>query len=562
MKLLGHLPVLLARNPERVLTICFGTGMTFGATALHPEVEQSQCAELSATVLEAAPLFAEANGDVLTRPNARVRIGDGRQVLLASAQRFDVITAEPPPPRQAGTYQLYSREFYALARERLAEDGIVAQWLPLHDQSELEVRMSVRSFVDVFPNAQLWLPHAAEGILIGSPSPIVLDTARFAERWATPAVAESLASIGFTSPATLLKTFVMDGEALARYAAGAPAITDDRPLTDFWLDLPPFMKSADIGALLAYQKPITALGLADVNARPVEELREGHRAYLEGVIHNVRERVFEAHVAAPDDRFYAETLSIAPWQRANLEAALAARPDDVKLHLDLARVELNAHDFDAAVATLRKVTAGAPQLAIGWFNLGWTLEQADRLDEAREAYGQAIELDGRMRLQIEPRLAVLEAAKRLVDPAADAAVLAAAATTFGGGGRLDLALAALRRATDEDPGDGVARTALVKLLVDTGRHDEAELVLEGAAAPPSAALVLEGARNDLALGRFEKALAALPADSSAPEACWVRAQALRELGRGGDAKAALECAAKSRAPGEVEALAAALSHVP
>ena len=48
---LGHLPMLLNRNPKDVLVVGMGSGMTAGATAVHPGVEQVTLVEIEAQVL-------------------------------------------------------------------------------------------------------------------------------------------------------------------------------------------------------------------------------------------------------------------------------------------------------------------------------------------------------------------------------------------------------------------------------------------------------------------------------------------------------------------------------
>ena len=413
MKLLGHLPVLLHPEPESVLTICFGTGMTFGATALHPEVKRSMCAELSKTVLGVAEHFGEANGDVLDRSNTRAVVGDGRQVLLSSPGRFDVITAEPPPPRDAGTYQLYSREFYRVARQRLNPGGLVAQWLPLHDQSELEVRMLARTFLDEFPHAVLFLPVATEGILIGSPDPIDVDPADLAERMGRPAVREDLAAIGIPDAASLLATFLMDARDLHRYSRLAPPLIDDRPLSDFFLDLPPAMGTTEVEWLLAYRSDVQRRWLLTpgegfLEVPRLSERLAAHRAYLRGIVFNRRAQVLLAVQRAPDNTFYRDTVSLSRDQRAALEEQIEREPTSPALRFTYARVLLSAGEHDRAVAELEAVRDGMPT-AFAWFNLGYGLEQAGRLDEARAAYGKAEELDPGIRPVTGPQLAALDA---------------------------------------------------------------------------------------------------------------------------------------------------------
>jgi spermidine synthase len=64
-------------------------------------------------------------------PGARVVIDDARRYLERTAQRFDVITIDPPPPVEAAASSLlYSQEFYRLVQRRLRPGGILQQWLP------------------------------------------------------------------------------------------------------------------------------------------------------------------------------------------------------------------------------------------------------------------------------------------------------------------------------------------------------------------------------------------------------------------------------------------------
>ena len=42
-----------------------------------------------------------------------------------------MITGEPPPPLTPGTVNLYTREYFQLIYDRLAEGGIATYWLPI-----------------------------------------------------------------------------------------------------------------------------------------------------------------------------------------------------------------------------------------------------------------------------------------------------------------------------------------------------------------------------------------------------------------------------------------------
>ena len=128
MRLQALLPLIVhAGEPRSALVIGYGTGITAGALSRYPGLDRRVVAELLPGVLHAAPLFKGSYG-ASTDPGLDIRLKDGRRELLGSAERYDLITLEPPPPSAAGVVNLYSQDFYSLAAARLNPQGIVAQW--------------------------------------------------------------------------------------------------------------------------------------------------------------------------------------------------------------------------------------------------------------------------------------------------------------------------------------------------------------------------------------------------------------------------------------------------
>ncbi|CAG9228696.1 Spermidine synthase [Paraburkholderia tropica] len=233
MRLQALLPLLIDRQtPRSALVIGLGTGITGGALLAYPGLEQRVIAELLPAVVRAAPRFA-GNFDVTRDPRVQIHTRDGRRELLSSAQRYDLITLEPPPPSAAGVANLYSTDFYALAAARLQPGGLVAQWLPLATQNEDDTRALIRSFTQVFPYATLWTTELHETLLIGSMQPIELNVPRIRARFENPSVSEALRAVGIASPAALLATYVTDRAGLEYYAADARPVTDDRPRIEY-----------------------------------------------------------------------------------------------------------------------------------------------------------------------------------------------------------------------------------------------------------------------------------------------------------------------------------------
>ncbi|MGY6273123.1 fused MFS/spermidine synthase [Achromobacter denitrificans] len=229
MRLQALLPLIVHNGePRSALVVGYGTGITAGALSQFPGLEKRAVAELLPAVLRAAPRFQGAF-QAATDPGLDKRLRDGRRELQGGAERWDLITLEPPPPSAAGVVNLYSRDFYRLAASRLAPRGIVAQWLPLPTQNEEDTRALVASFIDVFPHAQLWTSELHEMLLVGSLQPLELDAARIQARYARPDTAAALQAVGIPSAGALLATWVTDRAGLARFAGDTPAVTDDRP---------------------------------------------------------------------------------------------------------------------------------------------------------------------------------------------------------------------------------------------------------------------------------------------------------------------------------------------
>jgi predicted membrane-bound spermidine synthase len=246
MRLQALLPLLVhAGEPRSALVVGLGTGITAGALVPYPGLTRRVVAELLPAVVAAAPIF-HGNFGAASSPEIEIRLRDGRRELLRSEERYDVITLEPPPPSAAGVVNLFSSDFYRLAASRLAPNGVFAQWWPLPAQNDEDSQSLVRSFLDVFPNASVWTTELHEMLLMGSLSPMPLDTARITTRFEQPAVREALAAVGIDSPAALFATWVTDRAGLERYAGDALPVTDDRPRIEY----APWVRSGEVVRVL------------------------------------------------------------------------------------------------------------------------------------------------------------------------------------------------------------------------------------------------------------------------------------------------------------------------
>ena len=167
--LLGRVPCeLLGRPPGRTMAIGLGTGLTLAAMA-RVGAERIEVAELSRGVIEAnRTVLADVNGHVLERTNVRVGHEDGRALLLDATEPFDLIVTDMIFPTVVGAGNLFSREFYALARRRLAADGVFVHWLPCFLLSPEDLSSIAAAFLESFPEATAWIGYIGpERLILG-----------------------------------------------------------------------------------------------------------------------------------------------------------------------------------------------------------------------------------------------------------------------------------------------------------------------------------------------------------------------------------------------------------
>jgi spermidine synthase len=239
MPMMTHLPMLLHPDPRRLLVICFGTGSTAGAGLLHPG-SAIDVVDINRAVFEFAPHFAAWNHSVATDPRARLIVDDGRSYLLTSRESYDVITSEPMPPRFAGVVNLYSREYYLLARERLRPGGILVQWLPLHLMTLEDALAVLRTVREVFPECTLWL-HELTGIIVARrDEPVTLDLSRVERALASGPLREDLVRLGVGAPLDVARMHALGPTVIRKATARAVPITDDHPSLEFHTWLSPY----------------------------------------------------------------------------------------------------------------------------------------------------------------------------------------------------------------------------------------------------------------------------------------------------------------------------------
>jgi spermidine synthase len=232
--LLGFLPVSIHQNPERVCVIGFGSGITAGAVNQSSKVKTIDTVEIEPAVMDAEKFFTEGNFNVTRSPKFKLHIADGRNFILASKDKYDVIISEPSNPWIAGIGNLFSKNLYQIAYDKLNEDGIYCQWLQLYSTNPETLQMIINTFYSVFPYGSIWMSDCTDIMLIGSKKEIPIDNKLLESSFnQNEKIKRYMTDIGFTQPYQLAAHHVLDSNGIRAYIQGGKLNTDDLPLLEF-----------------------------------------------------------------------------------------------------------------------------------------------------------------------------------------------------------------------------------------------------------------------------------------------------------------------------------------
>jgi spermidine synthase len=229
-RMLGHLPALVHPNPQSVLIVGFGAGVTAGTFVVHPEIKRIDICEIEKIIPPATSrYFGPENHHVLTDPRTTVHYDDARHYVLTTGDKYDIITSDPIHPWVKGTATLYSKEYFEVVKAHLNPGGVVTQWVPLYESDPDTIKTELATFFEVFPNGTIWANDInGEGydtVLMGQNGDTPIDLDQLKRRFTGP-VAESLRQVGLNSAVQLMATYAGRAQDLKPWLTDAHVNTD------------------------------------------------------------------------------------------------------------------------------------------------------------------------------------------------------------------------------------------------------------------------------------------------------------------------------------------------
>ena len=226
----AHIPMLFHPRAQNVMVLGLASGMTAGEILLYP-VKKLDIVEINKEVVRSCGMFfGPWNNHCLENPKARTIIQDGRNHLALTRESYEVIISEPSNPWMAGLANLYSLEFFELARDRLTEHGIFAQWIQAYEMDWDTFSLLGRTFATAFPNSALIKVGPVDYLLMGLKDPKgKLD-------WATAqnhmAFARKSRNVTFPESAGFLSHLFLTQDLTGLFGPGR-VHTDNHPFLEF-----------------------------------------------------------------------------------------------------------------------------------------------------------------------------------------------------------------------------------------------------------------------------------------------------------------------------------------
>ncbi len=312
----GLIGAALHPKPERTMVIGLGTGSTAGWLAAVPGMERVDAVELEEAIIAVARNCAPVNHGALSNPKLHLSIGDGREALRTTRERYDLIVSEPSNPYRAGVANLFTRDFYLSVQDRLRPGGIFVQWIQTYDIDDRTIEILYQTLGSVFPKIDTWQTEEGDLLLLASRNlpPLDLDQlrARLAQEPFKSALRVAWSGIGLED---FLAHHVANPEVAAKLQGieSWPLNTDDRTVMEFAIARSLSTANGFAIANLRASSEATLCDRPAIGRGEVDWTR-----VVEGRLSNLSQP--EAQLLAPEQRTRA--LALAAYKQGNLAEAL------------------------------------------------------------------------------------------------------------------------------------------------------------------------------------------------------------------------------------------------
>lgn len=188
----GLIAGLLHDDPKTSFVVGLGTGSTAGWLAAIPSMERVDVAEIEPVISKVAEACGPVNHEAMKNPKMNVISGDGREIIMSSPRKYDIIASEPSNPYRAGISSLFTVDFYNSVAARLNRGGIFVHWVQAYEIDASAIWTIYTTLTEVFPYVETWRTISGDITLLASKEPFHFDIPRLRKRIASQPYSDAL----------------------------------------------------------------------------------------------------------------------------------------------------------------------------------------------------------------------------------------------------------------------------------------------------------------------------------------------------------------------------------
>ncbi|MHC4133032.1 MAG: fused MFS/spermidine synthase [Planctomycetota bacterium] len=386
----AHVPMILHNEPKDVLVIGLGVGQTASRFLMY-DIERLVCVDIEDELVELVRRHFDS--DWLDDERCEVIIEDGRNYLMHTPRKYDVISLEVGQVFRPGLSSFYTVDFYERTRAKLKDGGIVCQFAPIDFFGVEDYKTLIRSFIEVFPSSILWY-NRSEFLLIGfSSDKINLELSRLDLLSSDKKIEKELrysywggTKYWLNQSSVFLGGFLCGPEGLGRLTAGSGTYHDDVPKLEY-------LTAKRVGGK---EGKSAIVDVVKDHIEPVEEILDDRLDETTAAEISLIQKRNLGDIIADSLFLRSEELRDPKKRRERmqlLEKAVLFNPDNYTINSRLASEMDREGKLEKAIVFYEKALSLYPDDATMHYNLGVALQREARYEEAIEHVRKSIELE-------------------------------------------------------------------------------------------------------------------------------------------------------------------------
>ncbi|MBN1159483.1 MAG: fused MFS/spermidine synthase [Bacteroidales bacterium] len=230
-QMLAYLPSIFGSRNGSAYLVGFGMGIA-ASTIEKCGFENIQITEIAPEIVSVASAsYADLNDDILTNKAITIEINDSRSFLRQNNTLYDLITFSHTNPDIKPDH--YSQEFYRLCYEKLEQEGVFCQIVPVSGMEIKTFRSILESCCSAFPEVTLWYGSPEKMLMLAAKNQQSHNFCELLKRFSQFNREGILSRAGFPSLESFLGRLLLDPLQIREFTALSDAFTDDRPIWKF-----------------------------------------------------------------------------------------------------------------------------------------------------------------------------------------------------------------------------------------------------------------------------------------------------------------------------------------